>query len=623
MKRPGTLILALSLIGCSFTEVPPPPSSIAVNECESTDECHGGRCVSGICESSRTTIETLLVEVGSRSTDSQLGGMTFYTHVEGHPGTIAVGPVGTVTTTIGADLTDPSTCWYEGPPPVRGRLQPSHGTIPARITFVPSELETLGIAAPTYLATTGPGGTAWRFGEDDYFATTDLPPGDYDIYIEPRLLDDQSVGGRDCEAPPLLIRRHGISGTTTLAVALPVRTLLELTIRGPTGDQTLDGWSVDVVDSITGKLLSVPYRLTAPTQSDAGSDYEATVSFVPAHTFTDGKLVVDEALEGHEIIRISPPATIIAPTFLFERLGVDLSAGPDIIDLTPPGANSTLVSPIPPIAHIEGQVTEKDTGQPVEAAITLAASSIKGASNRASFVTTIQVGEDGLFKADVPPGTYWVRADPPPSLGYAAAQDSWDILPRSETQAGKTIEIPRAPSFRGQAHLSGVGGPAFGATASAVLSPLGVRTTVLQRAMLGAEVNQIAPPLPRTQAGVVARDGSFEFGADPGIYDFFVKPEERSNYSWFVSPMVEMPSGALNLDLGRLKLPLPFVYHGAVIISGTPTRVPVPGALVRAYAYLTVGTPPDLFTFVVPVAETRTDENGAFNLLIPASLDGG
>jgi hypothetical protein len=297
-----------------------------------------------------------------------------------------------------------------------------------------------------------------------------------------------------------------------------------------------------------------------------------------------------------------------------------LSSGPDIIDLMPPGANSSLGSPLPPIVHVEGQVVEFSTGLPVEAAVTLSAGSIEGASNAASFVTTIQASEDGLFSADVPPGTYWARAEPPLSLGFASALTTWQIRATPQAQAGKVIEVRTAPKFRGEAFLSGVGGPAFGATASAVLSPLGVRTTVLQRAMLGGKESALAPSLPRTQAGIVARDGSFEVSADPGRYDFFVKPEARSNYSWLVRPMVDMPADGF--DLKRLKLPLPYVYRGVIVIDGTTTRVP--GALVRAYAYQLVPLETNKVSYVVvPVAETRTDENGVFDLLIPASLDGG
>ena len=108
---------------------------------------------------------------------------------------------------------------------------------------------------------------------------------------------------------------------------------------------------------------------------------------------------------------------------------------------------------------------------------------------------------------------------------------------------------------------------------------------------------------------------------DPGKYDFFVRPEARSRYPWLVLPSVDVPEGGLQLD--RRKLSLPFVYRGDVVIDATTTRVP--GALIRAYVYVTADgaytSDVSKSAAVIPVAEARADENGTFELLIPASLD--
>ena len=84
-----------------------------------------------------------------------------------------------------------------------------------------------------------------------------------------------------------------------------------------------------------------------------------------------------------------------------------------------------------------------------------------------------------------------------------------------------------------------------------------------------------------------------------------------------------------DLDLRRLKLPLPFVYRASVIVDADETRdgdePRVPGALVRAYTYVTdrgqYTSDISESAAVIPVAEARADENGEFELLIPASLD--
>jgi hypothetical protein len=616
VKRSTVLcLLALCAAGCSFTEIPPPPSSVAVNECEGDADCQGGRCSGGICDASRTSIETLLVEVTPPATHPRMGGMIFYTPVEGHPSTIPIGPVGAVTVTISASVDDP-TCSFEGPPPERGGLSPSEGTIPASVSFVPSERALLSVATPTYLTATGIG-PGWEM-THQYRSTTNLPPGEYDLYIEPRLIS----GVDACHVPPLLIRRQNIPGGLDLAVGIPTPSTIELIVRGPAGDQSLSGWYLEMLDSVTGQPLSVRRVLPPPTLTETSSEYHPLpLVFSPAQVGAKEKLEIDQALEGREIIRLSPPDNLVRPSFLFERRGLSVtlgSEGPVIMDLSPPGGNASLGSAVPMNASIEGQTTALEGGMPVEAGLTLSATRIDGASNRASFVTNVQVDENGMFSAIVPPGTYLVRAAPPPFLGLAVAEKEWTIRATTELQAGKTIELPRAPTLKGEAILSGVGGPAFGATASAVVSPFSVRTTVLERAGL----QDPAPPLlPRPAADVVSTEGRFEIATDPGIYDFFVRPEPRSNYSWLVKPSVAMPAEGSNL--GKLKLPLPFVYRGEVVEVGTATRVP--GALIRAYAYLTekgeyTSVASDAVA-VIPVAEARADEDGAFELLIPASLD--
>ncbi|HEX6275083.1 MAG TPA: hypothetical protein VFZ53_18710, partial [Polyangiaceae bacterium] len=83
----------------------------------------------------------------------------------------------------------------------------------------------------------------------------------------------------------------------------------------------------------------------------------------------------------------------------------------------------------------------------------------------------------------------------------------------------------------------------------------------------------------------------------------------------------QVPTGGLNL--GRRRVSPPFVYRGDVLVAATMTRVP--GTLIRAYVYVTSAgeytSDASLSAAVVPVAETRADDTGAFELLIPASLD--
>jgi hypothetical protein len=564
-----------------------------------------------MCVANRTLLQSLLVEVTPPNTTPEMGGKAFFARLESVGGDIAIGLVGSVKGSVKASVE--SSCAFQGPPPDFLELATSNGTIPANLTFVPSE-RMLGIAATTYVTASG---VEWRGRVDEpYQYGTSIPPGDYDIYVEPRLdLNPELDQDADCLVPPFLVRRQGITTNLTLEIQLPAPTKLDAIVRGPAGDASLTNWFATVLDKVSGRVLSAPFRLPEPTQTGAGSDYAWTMRFVPAHIVEDGVLKVDPEFEGLEVIRLSPPEGVVAPSFIFERSGADLApGGPYVFDLAPATGYSIPASPLPAIATIEVQTVDLETNEPVEAAVTLIAESIEGASPSASFVTTVQLDASGLRKVDVPLGQYLLRAVPPPSLGLSAAEASWRVRATpGVVQGGKSIPLPRAPRITGEAFLSGVGGPAFGSTANAVVSPLSEPTDVLQRT-LGTP----APP-PRTSTDIVDGDGAFELDVDPGKYAFFVRPESRSRYAWFVSPQITVPAGGF--DLSRLKLPLPFVYQAKVVVD-EETRVP--GALVRAYTYVTAGghytSDISEYAAVIPVAEARADENGEFELLIPASL---
>jgi hypothetical protein len=608
VTRSRLSVLALFVAGCSFTEIPPPPGSVAVNECEEDSDCGNGRCRNDMCVASTTSLSTLLIEVTPPTNVADVGGMAFYTSVNAPRGNLAIGPAGTVTATIAAEVA--ATCKFQGPSP-DSEYPPSDGTIPARILFLPSQ-RALGIAVPTYGGTTGPG--AGSPAARPYTGTISVPPGTYDMYIEPRpvrLPGTVTIG--ECDVPPLLVRGQEITGSLALAVALPSRTTFELRLRGPAGDASLAGWAVDVLDFDSGRVLSATSVLAF---DQATSEYSATVAFVPAQVVSDGELKPDPDRTGTEIFRVSPPKDVVAPSFFFSRKGLGIFSDNVVIDLTPASGFLPGNPLLPPNAAIEGQTTELDTGIPVAAAVTLTATQIDGASDNASFITTIQVDQEGKFAASVPPGLYTVRATPPPALGLAAAEDTWEIrstLGDGEVQAGKTIELAKAPFVWGEATANGA--PVFGATASTVVSPRNVKTNVIERTLE-------APPLvPRTSSDLIGGDGGFDVPVDPGLYDFFIQPEARARFPWLVLPSIEVPTGGLNL--GRRRVSLPYVYRGNVIVDATTTRVP--GALIRAYVYVTAdGTYTSIAgdsVAVVPVAETRADDDGAFELLIPASLD--
>ena len=78
--------------------------------------------------------------------------------------------------------------------------------------------------------------------------------------------------------------------------------------------------------------------------------------------------------------------------------------------------------------------------------------------------------------------------------------------------------------------------------------------------------------------------------------------------------------------LDQVNLPLPVVYRGELTVPGATagSLSKIPGALISAYIYMKGGAytaDPTQADSVLQIAETRSDENGVFEVLIPAALN--
>jgi hypothetical protein len=113
---------------------------------------------------------------------------------------------------------------------------------------------------------------------------------------------------------------------------------------------------------------------------------------------------------------------------------------------------------------------------------------------------------------------------------------------------------------------------------------------------------------------------------DPGKFDVSMRPPASSGYAWFVKPGVDTTDGPQ--DLGVVGRKAPSALRGTttgLFVEGKAVSTKAIGSCsVRAYAYLDKDlayTRDDAAAVsVVQVAETRSDENGAFRLLVPSSL---
>jgi hypothetical protein len=593
-----------ALSACDVASVPEQKSTIAQNQCQSDSDCPGGSCTNNQCHTTNGTFETMLFEVTPPADATQTSGVQYLQTQQNMAKTggdfdLPLDPVAQVTGEVTLSMRDCTPKFDD-----QGTLLATAGdaSVPALVSLVPSQ-GSLGLfAAPVASQTT-------LANQKSYTFLFDVPQGLYDIYVQPRHQPDAS-----CVVPPELLRGQQINGgSLNLNITLPVPSSFDLHVSWPLADGGLDGWSVDMLDPVSGSVLSNSAPLTL---EKGGQSYLASLSYLP---------VVGDAttLKAQELVRLSPPDSVTAPSVLLSRGALSLFS-----------ANSGTLSQftsLPTAVTVEGQVTKFATPTPAAATVTLVATTIAGIDPGvlASFVRTVNAASDGTFSVDLLPGTYRVSAVPggdsdlSGKSGLAEASTEWVIGTSPSTQAGKLIELNSTLSIDGTAFDAGHTTPLSGAEARTVVSPASIVSDVLHVA-LGETVY-----VPRASTGPVTPDGSFALSSDVGTFDFSVQPPASTGFAWLVLPSLGVgttPSTSSGLTLGDLLAPLPVTYSGKLIAPGSTQENPVyvPSALIRTYLYMSGGayTPdPTQADSVLQIAETRSDDNGSFVLLIPAALN--
>jgi len=648
VKRSLCLIgfLALPMLGCAVGAVELSPSDTAVNRCDDNSPCAVGRCLNGICNGSQGTLTSLLVSVSPSITQPGVANLTYFqtlpTDGSGALGSgggtqnLKLDPALDLRNTVSIDISDNCVPAFDGGDLV-GTVVTAVTTnaIPCSLTFTPS-LHPLGIATDAYTT---------KLDKGHYLFLTSLPPGDYDVYITPAypVVPSLESGGKLCDVPPRLLLNQSVR--SNIGFKLPPPSTLKIEVTWPLGPAVLDpevldplwGWTIDLVDPNSGRVLSTVKNLASPVPvqdpanpmsvDPASVVYGLALSHAPIYATDKGVLVPQNI--GSELIRLKPPAFHVdsygtpttipytAPIFYAQLDGalVDPSGKSDV-------ARVVQDQPLPAPVTVEFQTTLGSSPDPVPAGVTFTATALDGITSLPTrFVRTVQVDEKGLGQVELMPGRYRVNGlakggctlDSCPS----ATEVDWLVRPGTLTQAGKVIQFWPASQLVGRA-LVPSGDPAIGARVRALASTATFDSNVLN---LG---DGAAPILPRAGGGVVGQDGQFSFDADPGIFDFSVEPDPSTGFGWFVHPRLVVPDDSERLD--SVVLEMPIVYRGAATFETQDTSTPIPGALVRAYVYLkpdgTLTPKPVAGSVAVQVAETQADEAGGFVLLIPPHLDG-
>ena len=610
--KAALLLGALALVtlgGCTISAVGKSDDPRPKNECSMQADCRNTElCSEGMCQPLNGQLESLLLEI-TPPADSSVPSLSFTVRVDDVPtsgGELKVRSVFGAKVTGNLHLPPSASCYPTLPQDGVPLPAAADGTLPVTVTFIARE-RLLGVPQRLYatsskfqLDANSPTYLSYRF-------DTVVPVGEYDVYVVP------PRGQQDCVVPPQLFRRQKIeTDNTQLDYPAAIAATLNVHLMWPRSELSLDGWVADVIEPLDGRTISSSVLLTEP--AIVGDELEYVIPLVYS-TVTEINPAKGEGKTPGDLVRLRPPEGAALPTILFDREALRLLAEDE------PRIKGFTRYPAP--VTVMGQLARKDDGSPISGQVKLVSTAITGVDPGvfASFQTTVSVAENGMFSVELPPGKYRVLAlpdDARSSEGLAALETEWEIRGMVSPQAGKLLELSEGHQIRGASSFGG-------ALVSASPTP---RPVLPFEQAFGA-----APFMPRSRSGSVGtEDGTFALSVDAGRFDVSVRVPESLGYAWYVRPGVVV--GEESRDLGRLAAVVPSLVRGtttaisAELDRETKQFLPVarslPHASVRAYAYLDADfaytRDPAAAVSVVQVAETRSDENGDFRLLVPSSL---
>lgn len=559
-----SLLVALALLAaCSFATAP--SAETVDNSCGNDTECQAGVCDGNICiDGSTAALEVAIEVVGSSSETQPIV-----------PASWAFGSVQFNGASV-RDLVLPATR------EVRGAVRWDGLRVPATVRFlrrmasaveplqpVPVEVDTLREPLG------GPG-------DEGYDFSTVLVAGEtYDVVVLPT--SDMLTSPTDASAPairslpPLYLEvqvgagpqaepfRFDVSFPADLETEctdiLQTNCTLRADVASFDGELELAeaGLQVRAVDEATGRVVS-----------SIGETDETGRFAIRIGNDTPDYLIRVTSSVGAEPF----PAVSIDPDVAFAN------------------ASSNKVVRIPRLDPVQFTGSVRD-----EAGTAVPGATVRFLSNsvfddsqlglRGTFSASTTTNEDGSFGAGLLPGFYSITVTPPDD-----SESSWGVL-WTEALVGDEVTPTEALVVPSKVELVG-SVETFQEEAVA-----GVMVTARARSS-----NELAA-MHRSQEAVSDSQGRFTMRMDLGAYDVQVRMSSQSGYAWLVEPALVMEG-----DISRAyRLAPPIPIEGLVETSdGTA----VPNALIRAYVLTSYGES----SRPVQVAETVSDEDGAYRLLI-------
>lgn len=418
-----------------------------------------------------------------------------------------------------------------------------------------------------------------------YAFKTELPPGTYDIYVEPA--PGVTCGG--LPLPPIFIPEKAIATDSTFQLELAPARHLTGTIKTSAGI-SLQGWTLQVIDQDKGRLISDIQTLNQP-DPNVPADVSVHYNFMPTLTPTLKPL-----------LRLAPPPNIIAPTVFWDVASIDL-LGANMIDLQ---LTQLVFQPRKVAGHVLGQNAEA-----IISTLTFQSTVLSGdVFANAAYTVTTETGTDGVFQdIGLPPGTYRVMAQPIADETKSIREVEWKIEEDPiNCFCGQVVTLSDKVLLQGNVSTPKQG---FIQDADIVVSPsLPKPSSYLDRELKGTAF------LPREATDYI-NGGTFSLPLDPGEVDFSVRPKANSGYPWLVRHRLDVQADAEGniSSLGNITVPHPLVMTG--IIADAMGK-PMQAATVRAW--LPVADETGNARTAIQIAETVSDELGHYTLLLPPSI---
>lgn len=435
----------------------------------------------------------------------------------------------------------------------------------------------LGLPTQSYSALSEPSGS------DTQSLQLAIPAGSYHLYLIPQARSDC----RDDIPPPIFLPHQQVPEQWTLGINAEAPAVLQGSLQVPSG-MRVDGWKLDVVDPLTGSVISQVGILEqgAPATSGTASRVEFSVKFY----WTDKETI--------PLIRLRPKDGEPRPTVYWRLDAVALHGSTANLALS-------LLQLDAAARRVEGRTLDA-RGYPVLSAIRIQSANIDQAPTAAYKLDT-ETDASGLFRADLPPGEYVVFAQPINDTTKAKARQSLKFGAGDDCYCGQSILIPEAGTLRGR--VQGPTGELMDGASVFAVPSLGEVTNYLKQ-VLSPE-----PLLPRQASGVL-RNGAFSIGADPGEFDFSVRPTPGSAYPWLVRPRLVVPATDAAVTDLELAMSYPAVLQGVVRDA---SGAPLGDAAVVAWLPVESKTAQGPVTGAIQIGETRSAPDGSYVLPLPPS----